>query len=258
MSSIDTPTTREKFNLVWTIAFILEEPFTSFCEGIELASWRTFCTTLFKFNSEEIEFGVFCYEELFGDLELNFWVYRDYPEIKRLVPEPIRSHRLANVAISCLEYLHRWDSNTSPTRGHFLASWLSWATKSKHSPWLWRRRMRVTSVGRRRQRIWNHDGHNYSFPLNLRRSRQIFHSETIQSEGFYQEQRIFYAWTLDLLYHTLRKAMKSDELIRALSKPFIPSIAPLLFPRRVKRVRKAAAAYLEKVSKRSFLFENTR
>ena len=257
MSSINSPTTREKFNLMWTIKFILEQPFTSFCEGIGLANWKKFCTTLLMFDSDEIKFGNDWYHDLFYD-DLDFWHHGDSDETERLVPEPIRSHRLANVAISCLRNLHRWDSNTSPTRGHFLASWLSWATKSKQSPWLWRRRMRVTSVGRRRRRIWNHDGHNCSFPLNLRRSRRILHSETIQSEGFYQEQRIFCAWTLDLLYHTLRKAMKSDELTRALSKPFIPSFAPLFFPRRVKRVREAAAAYLEKVSRRSFLFENTR
>jgi len=40
--------------------------------------------------------------------------------------------------------------------------------------------------------------------------------------------------------------MKSDELIEALSNPFIPPSAPLLFPRRVKRVKKAVDAYLEK------------
>ena len=155
MSSIDSPTTREKFNLMWTIAFILEQPFTSFCEGIGLANWKKFCTTLFMFDSDEIEFGDTYYDEPFSTLGGIF------SQTRRPVPAPIRSHRLANVAISCLQYLHRWDSNTSPTRGHFLASWLSWATKSKQSPWLWRRRMRVTSVGRRRQRIWNHDGHNY-------------------------------------------------------------------------------------------------
>ena len=193
------------------------------------------------------------------DRVLDFWAQRE-PFPTEWLLEPLLSHRVANVAISCLQCLHssRWDTNTSPTQGHFLASWLSWSTKSKQSPWLWRRRMRVTSVGRRRQRIWNHDGHNYSFPLNLRRSRQIFHSETIQSESFYQKQRIFYVWTLDLLYHTLCKAKKSDKLTRALSRPFIPSLVPLIFPRRVKRVRKAAAAYLERVSRRSFLFENTR
>ena len=41
--------------------------------------------------------------------------------------------------------------------------------------------------------------------------------------------------------------MKSDELTKALSKPFIPSAASILFPRRVKRVQKAVSAYLEKV-----------
>jgi len=101
--------------------------------------------------------------------------------------------------------------------------------------------MRVTSIGRRRP-IRNHDGHKYSFPQNLRRSRQIFYSK------MNQEKRIFYIQTLDLLYHTLRKAVKSDLLTRALSKPFIPSLAPLLFPRLVKRIRKAAAAYLKKFS----------
>ena len=108
------------------------------------------------------------------------------------------------------------------------------------------------------QPIWNHDEHKYSFPENVRQSRQIFYSETIHSNKIYLEQRKFYTWALELLYHTLRKAMKSeksDGLIKALSEPFIPSLAPVLFPRRVKRVRKAAAAYLEKVS--GFLFLRT-
>jgi hypothetical protein len=56
-----------------------------------------------------------------------------------------------------------------------------------------------------------------------------------------------YSWTLDLLYYTLGKAMKSDELTRALSKSFIHSPAHLLFPGQIKRVRKAVDAYLEKV-----------
>jgi hypothetical protein len=59
-------------------------------------------------------------------------------------------------------------------------------------------------------------------------------------------------WTLDLLYHTLRTAMKSDELTKALSKPFIPSAAFILFPRRIKRVQEAVGAYLEKVSRRAY------
>jgi len=89
------------------------------------------------------------------------------------------------------------------------------------------------------------------FTCALRRSHQILYSEGIQSEDFYQERHIFYIWTLDLLYHTLHAAMKSDELIKVLSKPFIPSVACILFPRRIKRVQKAVSAYLEKVSQRA-------
>ena len=55
----------------------------------------------------------------------------------------------------------------------------------------------------------------------------------------HQEQGIFYT------------CMKSDMLTTAFSKPFIPLLAPILFLRRVKRVRKVAAAYLEKVSRRA-------
>ena len=242
MSFIDSPPTREKFNLMNTVAFILQEPFTSLRSGIKLASWRKFCATLFGFNPVELKWD----DKYYGYLDLpSSTRYKHLPETKRFVPEPILSHRLANVAISCMQHLRCCDSNTPPMQDHFLARR---ATKWKQSSWLWRRHMRITSMGRR-QPIWNHGGHKFSFPQNLRRSRQIFYSEMIQLEKSYQEQRIFYTLTLDLLYHTLRKAMKSDELTRALSKPFIPSLAPLLFPRRVKRVRKAAAAYLKKVSR---------
>ena len=247
MSSIDSPPTREKFSLMSTVnASILQELLTSIRRGIKHASWKKFRSTLFGFNSAELK----CEERLSG--YLNRDVPRSYESIfgtqvaltKSLVPELILSHRLANVAILCMQYLHRLNFNTLPTQNHFLASW---ATRSKQVPWLWRRRMRVTSM-RRRPPIWNHDEHKYSFPRKVLQSRPIIYSKTIQS---HQEQRIFYTWTLDLLYHTLRKAMKSDLLTRELSKPFIPSLAPILFPRRVKRVRKAAAAYLEKVSRRA-------
>jgi hypothetical protein len=73
----------------------------------------------------------------------------------------------------------------------------------------------------------------------------------MHSELFHLEQRTLYIWTLDLLYYTLRKAMKYDELTKALSKPFIPPSVVLLFPRRIQRVRKAVEAYLEKVSRRN-------
>ena len=240
MSSIDSPPIGEKYRLMQTVVSTFEEPFTWSHKNYAL--WKKFCSTLFKFNSAELQFFNSDHSYLFSD------IMPECPEDIWLVPEPVLSHLLTNVAISCMQDLHRWDSNISPTRDHFLASWLRWATKSKQSPWLWRRLMRVTSMGRR-QPIWDLDRNKYSFPQNLRRSCPIFYSETIHSQKFYQKQQIFYIWALDLLYHTLRKAMKSDLLTRALSKPFIPSLAPLLFPRRVKRVRKAAAAFLEKVSR---------
>ena len=221
--------------------FILQELLTSIRKkGIKHASWRKFCATLFGFNyAELISLDGWYDNELFDPTS-----YKHYRSLA--VPEPILSHRLANVAISCLQYLHRLDSNTLPTHYRFLANW---ATRSKHLPWLWRRRMRVTLM-RRQRLIRAHEGHKYSSPRKLQRSRQIIYSGTIQS---HQEQRILYTWTLDLLYYTLRKALKSDMLTTALSKPFIPSLAPILFPRRVKRVRKAAATYLEKVSRRACL-----
>jgi hypothetical protein len=162
------------------------------------------------------------------------------------IPEPILSYRLARVAISCIRYLHRQDPSTPPTQDQLLA----WAMKSKRSLWLWRQRMRVISMARRRV-IWNNDGPNHSFPQSFRQSCPMLHSKGIHSELFHLEQHTLYIWTLDLLYYTLRKAMKYDELTKALSKPFIPPSAVHLFPRRIQRVIKAVEAYLEKVSRRN-------
>ena len=235
---------------------IHQELFTSFRRGIKHPSWKFFCATLFGFNFAAFEWehpsGILLYP-IRPSFTIGTPITRyGHFETKTFVPEPILSYRLANVAISCMQYLHRLDFNTLLTHYHFIASW---STRSKKLPWLWRRRMRVTSM-RRRRPIRSHDGHKYTFPQKLQRSHQITYSETIQS---LQEQRLFYTWTLDLLYHTLRKAMKSDLLTRALSKPFIPTLAPsILFPRGIKRVRKAARAYLEKVSRRSFVFGKIR
>ena len=252
MSSIDSPPTRETFHLMRTVVFVHQELSISFRRGIKHSSWKNFCATLFGFNSAELQW------RNIEDDDLLVYVYQPrrsyftpisrhgqikFAKTKSFVPEPILSYRLANVAISCMKYLHRLHFNTLLTHYHFLASW---ATKSKKLPWLWRRRMRIISM-RRQRPVRNHGGHKCSFPQKLQQSRQITYSETIQS---LQEQRLFYTWTLDLLYHTLRKAMKSDLLTRALSKPFIPTLAPILFPRGIKRVRKAARAYLEKVSRR--------
>ena len=73
----------------------------------------------------------------------------------------------------------------------------------------------------------------------------------MHSELLHVQQLTWYIWTLDLLYYTLRKAMKFDELTRALSKSFIPQSAARLFPRRIQRLRKGVKAYLKEVSKRS-------
>ena len=227
MSSIDSPPVREKYSLLDTVVTILRQSFTSLRRRIKRASLKKLCATLIGFNSADLEL---C--NLYEDM---IKLYSEYPfgvGTESLVPEPILSHRLANVAILCMQYLHRLNFDTLQTRNKFLESW---ATRSKQLPWLWRRRMRVTLM-RPRRPIWDHDGHKGSSPRKLR-----------------QPRRIFYAWTLDLLYHTLRIALKSDMLTTALSKPFIPSLAPILFPRRVKRIRKAAAAYFEKVSRRACL-----
>ena len=239
-SSIDSPPTREKFSLLKTVMTIFREQFTSLRRRIKRASLEKLCATLIGFNSAELELCEGLCGEMINDSGFFFGV-----KTESLVV-PILSHRLANFAILCMQYLHRLDFDTLQTRNKFLASW---ATRSKQLPWLWRRRMRVTLM-RPRRPIWDHDGHKGSSPRKLRRPRQIIYSGTIQS---HQEQRIFYTLTLDLLYYTLRKALKSDMLTTALSKPFIPSLAPILFPRRVKRVRKAAAAYLKKVSRKSCL-----
>jgi len=167
----------------------------------------------------------------------------------RKFPEPILSYRLACVAISCLQYLHRQDPNTLPTQGQLLA----WAMKSKRSPWLWKQRMRVISRACRGL-IWNNHGTKRSFPQSSRQSYHPLQSKGIHSQLFHLEQCTLYIWTLDLLYYTLRKAMKFDELTKALSKPFIPPSVVLLFPRRIQRVRKAVEAYFKKVSRRSCYF----
>jgi len=261
-SSINlNPPTREKFRLMSTVWFVLQEPITSLWRGIKAARWEKLCAELFGFNEAEIRVDQ---DDIFKllrdpttydgdgkrDHSLDGTMYGFLDETKRLVPEPILSHRLAHIAIACMRCLHyHQDPQNPPIQGTLLTAWV---TKSKKLPWLWRQRIRVTSIGRR-QPTRNSDLPKYSFSQSLRRSHQMLYSERIQSEKFYQERHIFYIWTLDLLYHTLCTAMKSDELTEALSKPFIPSAAYILFPRRIKRVQKAVGTYLEKVSGRDCL-----
>ena len=164
-----------------------------------------------------------------------FALYGNIAETARFVPSPILSRRLARVAILCLQYLFRGRANAQ-------YQLLSWAMTSKQLSWFWRRRIRVTSMRRP----------TYSCPRSLQRLRQLLYSERIQSEKFYQLQRTLYIRTLRLLYHTLRKAGRSDELTRALSKSSIPLSASFLFPRQIKQVQKAVDAYLEKVNSRPY------
>jgi len=238
-----------------TVWFILQEPITSLWRGTEAASWERLCAKLFGFNKAEIDEDS-RFIRLIGDPTTydidgkrdsgHCTMYGLLDETKRLIPEPILSYRVARIALSCMRYLHHQYHANPPIQDNLLAAW---ATKSKRLPWLWRQRIRVTSMGRR-QPTWDSDLPIYSFSQSLRRSHQMLYCERIQSEKFYQERHIFYIWTLDLLYHTLRTAMKFDELTKALSKPFIPSSACILFPLRIKRVQEAVGAYLEKVSQR--------
>jgi len=252
-SSINNPPAREKFRLISTVWFVLQTPFTSLWRNIKARSWARLCAKLFGFNEEEINMDYnrqffrnpTTYTEGDGSSEAVWSMSRLFYETRRLIPEPILSHRIACIALSCMQYLHQQDHNNPPMQENHLAAW---ATKSKQLPWLWRQRMRITSIGCRRPT---------SLPQSLRQSHQMLYSEGIQSQDFYQKQHIFYIWTLDLLYHTLCKAMKSDRLTKALSKPFIPSAAYYFFPRRIKQVQKAVGAYLKKVSQYLFRFENT-
>jgi len=269
---MDNPPGREKFRLMSIVWFVLQKPFASLQRGFKVANWKKLCGTLFGLDRREIGWDdknesvrpgmgdgyrmlshPTEYAQRRHDCNMDKKaVYGDLAETKRSVPEPILSHRLAHVAISCMRYLLGQDPDTPATWNHLRA----WATQSKRSPWLRRQQMRVTSI-RHRQPTGDRDEPKYSFPQSLRRSTQILYSSVFKSQGCYQEQHIFYMWTLDLLYHTLLKAMKSDELIKALSKPFIFPVAHVLFPRRIRRVRAAVDAYLEKVGFDSlFKFES--
>jgi hypothetical protein len=231
--SIHNPPTREKFRLMSTVWFILQKPIASLWRGIEVARWDILCAKLFGFNATETDVDVEHYELMVHPTKYDGagkirrgTIYGLLDETKRLTPEPILSYRVTRIALSCMRYLYRKDHNNHLMHDNLIAAW---ATKSKQLPWLWRQRIRVTSIGRRQPTL-DSDIPTYSFSQSLRRSHQRLYSEGIQSEKFYQERHIFYIWTLDLLYHTLRAATKSDELTKALSKPFIPSVACILFP----------------------------
>lgn len=123
-------------------------------------------------------------------------------ETKRLVAEPILSHWLSCIMSSCIHHLFHYHCNT---QDHLLA----WVVKSKLSPWLRRQWMWVISTQQHESIIIFE--HTYSFPNSLWWLHQIY-SEKVQSEEFYWVQHTFYIWTLNLLYLTLCKAKKSDNL----------------------------------------------
>jgi hypothetical protein len=167
-----------------TVWFVLQKPIASLWRGIEAANWERLCATLFGFNQAEI------YEDrddrLMRDpttydsagergIDLGGTTYGLLNATKKLVPEPILSHRLARIALSCMRYLHRRDPNKPLIHDNLLAAW---AMKSKRLPWLWRQRIRVTSIGHR-QLTRDCDAPKYPFPQSLRRSHQMLYSEGI-------------------------------------------------------------------------------
>ena len=195
-SSINNPPTREKFRIMSTVWFVLQKPIASRWRGIGPATWTTWerlCAKLFGFNQTEIYVDHRA-KKLMRDPttynlsrdskrgnDLDGTMYGLLKETKRLIPEPILSHRVACIALSCMEYLHREDpANSPPMQDNLLAAW---AMKSKRLPWLWRQRTRVTSI----LPTWDYYWPEYSFPQSLRRSHQmLLHSKGIQSKEFYQ------------------------------------------------------------------------
>ena len=176
MSSINNLPSREKFHLMSTVWFVLQEPFASLQKGLKLASWKKLCATLFRFDDEELKWDYMSIRPLMRDpttykeqcdkyvaMGWTCTMYGDLAKTKRLTPEPILAYWLAHVAISCMEYLCGQNPNTPPTQDHLLAGW---AMKSKQSPWLWRQRMRLSSMGCQ-QPTWNYHGMEYSFPQGL-------------------------------------------------------------------------------------------
>jgi hypothetical protein len=54
-SSINNLPTREKFRLMSTVWFVLQNPIASLWKGVEAASWERLCTKLFGLNEAEIQ-----------------------------------------------------------------------------------------------------------------------------------------------------------------------------------------------------------
>ena len=176
-SSINKPQPREKFRLMSTVWFILQKPITSIWRYTEVASWRELCVKIFGFNETEIHAArshvtqpqLLCDPPIYDVYSkrsdaLGGTMYRLLDETKRLIPEPILSHRVASIAHSCMRFLHCPDPNNPPLQDNLLSAW---AMQSKQLPWLWRQRTRVTSIALR-QPTWDYDRPKYSFSWSLR------------------------------------------------------------------------------------------
>lgn len=249
MSTIDSRANAKKFHLLSTVWFVLREPFASQPTGF---SQEKLYVIIFGFDRQDViwdsrHFNLMRDPAKYKEATTPFGpILGHVAGTKRLVPEPILSRRLACVAISCIRHLRRWNPNVPQPQDHLHA----WAMKSRRSPWIWRRRLLVTSTRRgKKARYSESPWVPHSFPQSLRQLRHALCTTGFRSENVCMEAYRMYMWTLYLLYRTLGKAMKSKDLIKVLSRPFIPSQAYFLFSRRIKRVRKAVDAYLEKVHK---------
>lgn len=249
MSTIDSRANAKKFHLLSTVWFVLQEPFASQPTRF---SHDTLYVIIFRFDHQDVIWDSWHFNLMRDPAEYKAattplgLIFGHVAETKRLVPKPILSRRLACVAISSIRYLRRWNPNVPQPQDHLHA----WAMKSRWSPWIWRRRLLVTSTRRGEKRRYSESLWGlHSFPQSLRQLRHALCATAFQSENVCMGAYRMYRWTLDLLYRTLGKAIKSKELIRVLSKPFIPPHTYFLFSRPIKRVRKAVHTYLEKVHK---------
>jgi len=121
-----------------TVWFVLQEPIASLWRGIEAASWEKLCAKLFGFDQTEIDEDHRT-DQLLRDptsyegvskcclnicLNVDRVMYGLFDETKRLVPEPILSHRLAHISLACMRYLHCQDPQNPPMQDDLFAAWV--------------------------------------------------------------------------------------------------------------------------------------
>ncbi|CAA7269439.1 unnamed protein product [Cyclocybe aegerita] len=275
-SCIESRSHPESFHALSTVWLVLQSPLRSYVEngtepnllpnGVNFSSvWEKLCTSLFDIKRVDCEWDLdhwrllrppTDYNDARADIEPLAGIYGDITETLRLLPDSVLSYRLVRLAISCVEYL-RWMGTTSVgQRTNYLRIW---AEKSKRAPWTCRSRKRLTFVGRQKRITWHKvpwerftAGWGYSCSQSLLQAHESLYSKTAKSKLFYWKAYRQYMWTLDLLRRTLHVAGGSDDLVAALSKPFIQWPAPILFPRRVRRVRQSMEAYFNRVCSASF------